>query len=175
MLFAIAVNDSFAYQFVLFLHVLAAIIGFGSTFVWPMLAAKSRALAPTEALAVNRLVVGSAKVLSSPFTIATGIFGAILIVLSDDFYDFSQPWVSLSLTLWLVGAALALGVHGPNLNAMVRLQEEMVAAGPPQGGPPPQAEELAQRGKKAQAVGGVLHLLFAVLLVAMVFLPEAAT
>ncbi len=167
--------EGMPYDIVLFLHILTAIIGFGSTFVWPVLSVEARKLPPEQALVVNRIAMGASKKLTTPFTIATGILGAALIGMSDGFYEFSQSWVSLAFLLWLAGAGLALGLHGPNLGAMLALQEEMVAAGPPQGGPPPQVAELQERGKKAQMYGGILHLLFAVLLIVMVFMPEAAS
>jgi hypothetical protein len=54
---------------------------------------------------------------------------------------------------------------------MLALQREMAAAGPPQGGPPPQLAELQARGKKAAMFGGILHLLFVLILLDMVFKP----
>lgn len=174
MLLGMAIRpETFAYELLLFLHILSAIIGFGSTFVWPMLGAKSRELPPDQALALNRMVAGAGKVLTTPFTIATGITGILLVLSSDGLYEFSQPWVSMGLTAWILGAGIALGLHEPNLKAMLALQEEMVASGPHQG-PPPQVAELQERGKKAGMFGGILHLLFAATLIIMVFLPEVS-
>jgi hypothetical protein len=164
-------SETFLYELVLYLHILTAIVGFGSTFVWPLLSVKARALPPEQGLALNRAVFDTAKKVTTPFTLATGVLGIILVVLSDELYSFAQPWISAGLTLWLLGAGIALGLHTPNLKALLALQEEMVATGPHQG-PPPQAAEMAARGKKAQMLGGVLHLLFALVLIVMVFLPE---
>lgn len=172
MILGLAVNQSFGYELVLYLHVLCAIVGFGSSFVWPIMSVKARELPPEQGIVINRAVFATAKVVTSPFTIATGLLGVVLVVMSDSAYGMGQPWVSLSLTLWLAAVGIALGLHVPNLSAMLALQEEMVAAGPPQGGPPPQVAELQERGKKAQMYGGILHLLFALILIAMVFLAE---
>ena len=75
------------------------------------------------------------------------------------------------MTLYLVALGVSLGLHGPNLKRMLALQREMAAAGPPQGGPPPQLAELQARGKKAGMFGGILHLLFVLILLDMVFKP----
>ena len=50
---------------------------------------------------------------------------------------------------------------------------EMVAAGPPQGGPPPQVAEMQALGKRVGAAGATLDVMVVVILVLMVFKPGA--
>ncbi len=168
--------DSGVYQLVLFLHILTAIVGFGSTFVWPMLSAKARKSGdPGLMLKVSEMIDEAGHVLSSPIIWASGALGLLLVVFGATadpaYWEFSETWISIAMTLYLVALGVSLGLHGPNLKRMLALQREMAAAGPPQGGPPPQLAELQARGKKAGMFGGILHLLFVLILLDMVFKP----
>jgi MFS family permease len=171
--------NSFLYNVFYLLHLTAAIVGFGSSFVWPALAAKARARAPQEpgtAYAINRSGFEVASVLTAPFIWASGAFGIILVVLSDDLFDFGQTWISLAFLLFFGAALFALFVHTPNLRAMLTLQERLVsgeARPPASGGPPPEVAELQARGKRAGMYGGILHLLFLLLMIDMVWKPGA--
>ena len=168
--------DSGLYQRVVFAHILTAIVGFGSTFVWPMLSAKVRKSGdPALMLKVSEMIDEAGHVLTSPFIWASGAFGLLAVVLASGmdgtYIEFSDMWISIAMTLYLVALGVSLGLHYPNLKAMLALQREMAAAGPPQGGPPPQLAELQERGKKAAMFGGILHLLFVLILLDMVFKP----
>jgi uncharacterized membrane protein len=160
------------YRFVLFLHILAAIVGFGSTFVWPMVAAKARGKAPQEAYAMNHAAQEISQILSSPFIYAVGVLGLIL-VLMDVGWEFSQQWLSAAMGLYIIAIALFLGLHRPNLKAMDRLGERLAtgAVAPGPAGPPPEVTELQERAKRAGMYGGILHLLFLLILLDMVFKP----
>jgi Predicted integral membrane protein (DUF2269) len=172
--------DSATYQFVLWLHILCAIVGFGSTFVWPFLAAKSRQVGdPKVGYYVGQMSLQGSTILSSYFIYATGFFGVLLIILSEDYWvQFSDTWITLAFVLYIAGLAVSLGLHIPNLKAMGALQEQLATAGgPPPGaesGRPPLLAELEERGKKAAMYGGILHLLFVLILLDMVFKPGSS-
>jgi len=75
-----------------------------------------------------------------------------------------------------VALVISLGFHQPNLRRMASLQRELLAGsgapgGGEGGGPPPQVAELENRGGKAAAYGGILHLLLAAILIDMVWKP----
>ena len=168
-------NDAL-YQIVYFLHIVAAIAGFGPTFVYPLFGsiAKRRQGSEGEAISSATLEVGK---MSEYAIYAVPGFGIILVLLSDDFYEFSQSWISIAFVLYILGLVVSLGFHLPNLKAMNGLQKELLA-GPPPGagassGPPPQVAELEARGKRAGMFGGILHLLLALILLDMVFKPGA--
>ena len=165
--------NSGLFQLVLFLHILCAVVGFGSTFVWPMLSVKARQQDdPGFMLKVTELTTDVSKVQTSPFIYASGAFGLLLVIFgaTEDpaYWEFSDTWITIAMTLYIVALGVALGLHYPNLKRMLELQREMAAGGPSQGGPPPQVAELQDRGKKAGMYGGILHLLFAVILLDMV-------
>jgi hypothetical protein len=170
--------DSGTYQFVLWLHVLTVIVGFGSTFVWPFLAAKSRQLGDaTVGYYVSQMSLQGGSILSSYFIYAAGATGLLLVILSEDYWvQFSDAWISIAFLLYFIGLAVSLGLHNPNLKAMLALQEQLASgsAAPAGSGPPPQVAELEERGKKAAMYGGILHLLFVLILLDMIFKPGSS-
>ena len=168
--------DSTIYELVVFVHIFASIVGFGSTFVWPVLSVKARNSGdPGLMLKVSEMIDEAGHVLSAPFIWAAGGSGLLLVILGATadpaYWEFSDTWISIAMTLYIVAIGVSLGLHYPNLRAMLNLQREMAAAGPPQGGPPPQLVELQERCKKAAMFGGILHLLFALILLDMVLKP----
>ena len=152
--------SSGAYKFVLVLHILAAIVGFGSVFLAGVFGAKAQARGGREGLAISETVVDVAEHWSEWFIYAVPLLGIGLILMSDDVWKFSQTWISISLLLYIVALGLSHGVHFPNLRRMNALAAELASGGPSPGGdgPPPQVAELEKRGKKAAAVGMVLNL-----------------
>lgn len=171
-------RGDFVYDLVLWLHILTAIVGFGSTFVWPFLAAKSRNAGSEVSLANARISAAGEKVLTIIPILVVGATGLLMVLVGEEYWvDWADGWISASMLLYLVALGISMGLHGPNLARMLELQEELASGsgGPPAGGtaagPPPQVAELAERGRKAQMYGGILHLLFVVVLVLMVFKP----
>lgn len=176
MLLAATRGDA-GYDLLLFLHILTVVVGFGSTFVWPFLASKSRQLGkPDTGYYVSQMAMQGSSVLTSPFIYATGALGVALLVVGD--WEMGDLWVSLAFLLYFAGLGVSIGLHTPNLKAMLKLQEELATMGPPPqsagaaaAGPPPQVLELQERGKKAGMYGGILHLLFVLILLDMILKP----
>lgn len=173
-LFAALSADTTGYRLLLLGHLLCVIIGFGSTFVYPLLGAQSARRKGSEGAAISDSVIATAKILTTPFIYGALVFGLLLVGLGDS-YDWGDRFVMISITLLVVAIAFSAFVHVPNLEAMNRLGAELAGMdGPPPAGasgPPPQAIELETRGKAAARNGGVLHVLFAVILVLMVWKP----
>jgi hypothetical protein len=102
-----------------------------------------------------------------------------MILTSDDVWKFSQAWISLAFLLYIVALGIVHGVHYPNLRRMNALMAELsVGGGAPAGGGatggrPPQLAELEDRGKRVAAVGGLLHLDLAIILILMIWKPGA--
>lgn len=167
--------NSGIYKFVLVLHLMTAIVGFGSVFLFGVFGSKAQARGGREGVAVAEVTVEVGKHWSEWFIYAVPIFGILLVLVSDDVYKFSQAWISLSFLLYLVGIGLSHAVHFPNLHRMNELARQLVAGVPPDGGgtggPPPQVAELEARGKKAAAVGGILNLLVVAIVFLMVWKP----
>ncbi|HEX6311074.1 MAG TPA: DUF2269 family protein [Acidimicrobiia bacterium] len=168
-----AINDD-SYNLVLVLHILAAIVGFGAVFLNAIYGAQVRARRGPEGLAIfqaNFLVSN----IATYFIYAVFVFGFLLVLMSDDAWSFGDPWVWLSMLLYVVGVGLSHGVLRPNVKRMMVLMEEMVAKGPDAHapGPPPQAAEMEARGKRVGATSATLNVLLVVILYLMVFKPGA--
>ena len=162
----LAGNDDTIYGIVLFLHILAVIVGFGPTFVYPVYASMAKKRQGPEGLAINETTLDIAKRFEYAIYLVP-ILGVILVPLSDEVFKFSDVWISASFVAYLVALGISLGLHQPNLRALVELQRGI---GP--GGPSPEVQrELEERGKRAGMFGGILHLLLVVLLWLMIFKP----
>ena len=170
-------DGGFIYDVVLLLHLLAVVVGFGTSFVWPVLAAKARKMEPAQGYLLTSTALQLGKPLSTYPIWAAGGFGLILVIISsaDDFgrWGFDQTWISVALLLFIVASLIASFLHYPNLKAMDALQARLVSgeAKPTPNGPPVEVLELQERGKQAAMYGGLLHLLFLLLMIDMVWKP----
>jgi hypothetical protein len=165
--------QGFVYNVVYLIHLACVVVGFGSSFVYPVLAAKARGLSPREAYAVNHATLEISPFLTSYPIYGAGAAGIVLIVLSDSVYSFSDTWISIAFLVYIVAVLVALFLHSPNLKAMDALQAELVENPPVPGSgeAPPQVAELEERGQKAAMFGGLLHLCWLVLMIDMIWKP----
>lgn len=167
------------YRLLVVLHVLTVIVGFGSTFVYPVTGNYASKHPGLEGKGISNANMLAGQRLTEPAIYASGVLGLVLVVVGP--FGFGDPWVSASIALYVAALFFSVLVHQPNLKKMDALVNELAAGpppsgeggppagGPPAGGPPPQVVELGQRGKAAARNGGILHLAFAVILVLMVF------
>lgn len=176
-------NDT-AYMVLVAVHILTVIVGFGSTFVYPLTGNYASKHPGLEGKGISNANQFAGTRLTEPSIYAAGVMGVVLVLVGP--FDFSDGWVSAALLLYVAALGFSHFVHLPNLKKMDDLVNELAAmgpppgaagggegggkaGGPPPGGPPPQALELADRGKAAARNGGILHLTFAVILVLMVW------
>ena len=152
------------YDLVLVLHIAAAIIGFGGTFIAGFYAAEGAKRQGHEGLAIAETTVKVTSLAPTMAVYTVPVLGILLILLSDDVWQFSDAWISLSFLLYIVALVLAITVQVPNVRRMIALRkgEEGV-----------QATEVERRAKTAALVGGILNLLWVVILFLMVFKPGA--
>lgn len=174
---------SFLYKTVLFLHIFCAIAGFGSVFFAGIYGAQAAKRKGREGLAITEAVDLVGEKVATPFIYGVFVLGIVLVLISEKTWSFETLWVALSIGLFVVAIGISHGLHRPNLKKMLALTRELAEMGPPpdsgDGGPPsgsgpPQAVELAARGKKAALYGSILNLLVLVLLVLMVWKPGQA-
>ena len=154
--------DGDLYRLVLVLHILAAIIGFGGMFIAGFYGNESRKLPGREGLAVAETTLTVTGRIPTVAVCAVPILGILLILLSDDLWKFSEAWVSLSFLLYIVLMGLATGLQVPTIRKMVAMRATADAGS---------AAELQAMGKKVATVGGIVNLLWVVILVLMVFKP----
>lgn len=159
------------YLVVYLIHLGCVVVGFGSSFVYPLLAVKARDLAPREAYALNHAALGISPYLTTYPIYGAGASGVVLVVLSDDAFSFSATWISVAFLVFILGVLVSTFLHTPNLKAMDALQAQLIDA--PAGPAPPGVAELEERGQKAAMYGGLLHVFWFVLMVDMIWKPGA--
>ena len=158
------------YDLVLVLHVLAAIVGFGTVALNGVYGVTAKNTGGPGGLAITSANFKVSSI-AAIFIYTVPVSGVLLVVLSDGIVEFGETWVWLSLALYVVSLGVSHGVLLPAAKRSLALQEELVAAGPPAGGPPPQAAELAALGKRLAMAGTFLNLMVVVIVSLMVFKP----
>jgi hypothetical protein len=167
--------NSGIYKLLLVLHIFCAIVGFGAVYLNALYGQQIRKRQGREGLAIyeaNFFV----SAIGQYFIYAVFVFGFLLVLTSDDAWEFKQTWIWLSMALYVVGLGVSHGVLLPAVKRMGVLMRELVeTGGPPPGaapaGPPPQAVELGALGKRVGASGGFLDVLMVVILALMVWKP----
>jgi len=160
------------YKTLLVAHILCAIIGFGAVFLNALYGNEVKKRRGLEGIAIfdaNHKV----STVGEYFIYAVPVFGIALVLASDKVWKFSQTWVWLALLLYVIALGVSHAVLFPTLKRMRVLMGEMAAGPPPVGGPPPQAAEMEQLGKKLGVVGPFLDIMVVVVLIVMVWKPGA--
>jgi hypothetical protein len=165
---------SFVYKVLYLLHLITVIVGFGSVVVASFLAARARELEPAQGRLLARVAHQVERALTTGPVVAAGAIGLLLVLLSDELYKFSQTWVSIAFLLYFAVVGVLVFLIAPNAKAMDELGGKLADGSvtvSKSGGPPLEVAELAERGKKAAAFTGVVHLLWLLLLIDMVWKP----
>ena len=170
----LATYDSGLYKICLILHIFCAIVGFGAVFLngiyGQQMKTRLQSGRVAEAIGIFEANMTVSKI-GEYFIYAVFVFGFAVLGLSDSVWKFSQTWVWLSVLIYVLALGLSHGVLFPTAKRMGVLMHEMAAGPPPVGGPPPQAAEMEQLGKKMGVVGPILNLALIVILFLMVFKP----
>ena len=145
--------DSAIYRVLLLLHIVSIVAAFAPAFAHPLLGTQSRAMgSPARQQLLGFLAANSRRVYA-PALIAAGVFGLLLIVASDEAWEFDQAWISLSFLVWFA-------MNGV-LHALLLPAERKMAEG----------DRAAE--SRVQLGGGALSLLFLLMLVLMIWKPGA--
>jgi hypothetical protein len=161
------------FKTVLVLHILCAIVGFGAVILNGIYGNEVRKRPGPEGIAVFDANLTVSRV-GEFFIYGVFVFGFLLVLLSDDVYEFSQTWVWLAMLLYVIALGVSHGVLFPALRRMRVLMGEMAAAAPSAGGtggPPPQVTEMEALGKRVGATGAFLDVMVVVILVLMIWKP----
>jgi uncharacterized membrane protein len=151
-----------SYDYSLFLHITAAVVGFGTTFAESITFPVAMKLDKRHLPYVHRLQRTINLYFATPALVvilATGFYQV-----SDRDWDLGKPWLSISLALVAIIAALNLGYFIPQdkkLEAMV--SRELAAAGASE-------VELSAEYDRAARIEGMLGAATGVMLVAIIFL-----
>jgi uncharacterized membrane protein len=141
------------YKIVLLLHILSVIVAFAPAFVWPIVNVQTRKTGEKVPSGVAGLVARNTMTIHGPALVLSGLFGIILVVMSDEVWEFSQTWVSLAFLVWFGLLGVVFGGILPS--------EKKIAGG----------DETAE--KKVAMFGGIAHTLLLVMLILMIWKPGA--
>ena len=153
-----------AFPWLLFLHVLGAIVAFGPTFAFPIIGAMG-GKEPQHANFATRAshVVGQRLV--EPLAILQGVTGVGLILTSGrNLLDRGNWWLVIAIALYLIALSWSLLVQNPTVSRIIA----MTSAPPPPGasGPPPELPPLIRRVQR----GGMFLLVMVVAITALMVL-----
>lgn len=145
-----------------FLHVLCAIVGFGWVLLVGIQFKRAGEIKGSEGA---ELFASAAKVtkVATIFIYLTGAFG-LAAALTMEGEPFKMMWLSISMAIYIVALAISLGLMQPAERKLGRLFQQSLET--------PSAEvaaEIDAIGKKTGMYSGILDLLFVVMLFLMVF------
>lgn len=109
-------------------HVLTAIVAFGPTFAFGLIAGMA-AQEPQHGLFALRLTERIERLIVLPAALTMPISGGLLIW-SEHIQLASAHWLLMAIVLYLVAIAFALGIQVRTIERMIELAERMTAAGP---------------------------------------------
>ena len=167
-------SDSTVYGILLFLHILCAILGFGSLALNGLYGQQAAQRQGPAGVAIGQANFAVSKV-AEIFVYGVFVFGILLVLTEDNgLIGFGDLWVWLSIVLFVVALGFSHARQIPNARKLNTLAEELTTTeGPPpgQGGPPPQAVQMEALGKQLAIGGAFLNLMLLVILYLMIFKP----
>lgn len=144
------------------LHIAGAIIGIGPTFTFGVIGSMMPTAGPGS-MALMEALVKIEKVLVTPVALLTQpVTGVLLIVETNrDKEFFSNEWLVIALTAYVIILIVSYGVMTPGLKKMIVMAKEGKA----------QTPEFGALAKVQQRFGPMLGVLTLVIIVMMVWKP----
>lgn len=153
------------YPWMLFLHVMAAIIAFGPTFAFSIIGAMGGS-EPQHANFGTRVSQRIGHILVEPFAISMFFTGALLIWSAEiPLFERDARWLLVAIVLYFVSLGLSFFVSQPNVRRIVTMSGGEAPAGPP----PP---EMLRAIGVVQRTGMALTLLLVIIVFLMVMKPD---
>ena len=170
-------NSDGIYKLLLVLHIFCAIVGFGAVYLNALYGRQIQKRQGREGLAIYEANF-RVSAIGQYFIYGVFVFGFLLVLTSDDAWEFSQTWIWLAMALYIVGLGVSHGVLLPAVKRMGVLMRELVDAGPPPRRPPARRRDRRRRSPSSQALGtrvgassAFLDVLMIVILALMVWKP----
>ncbi len=152
--------------FLLFLHVMGAILAFGPTFAYSIMGAMA-GREPQHANFSARQTAAIGNKLVYPLAIFQGITG-ILLIMATSINLSAAPWLALGIALYAITLVYALTVQRNALHHLIELTSTPPPPGTPPGPPPP---EVLATVKKIQRGGMFLGTMVVIIVFLMVVKP----
>lgn len=155
-----------AHNVVLFIHILAVVVGFGVVFTYPLLDAYARRSNVVDLVALHRFQVFLTSRLIQPALLVILLAGLYLAT-DDRGFSLGDPWISATFAILIVIGGLAGAIIGPTEKKLLALAQRELK----QGQKPSDAYE--HEAIKLARFGGFASLLIVVALFLMVTKPGA--
>jgi uncharacterized membrane protein len=152
------------YNIVLFVHILAVVVGFGVVFTYPLLDAYARRTRVVELVALHRFQVFLTQRVIQPSFVVILIAG---IYLATDRWSLGDPWISATFAILIVIGGLIGAVIAPTEKKLLALAQRELK----EGQAPSDAYE--REAIKLARFGGLASLLIVVAVFLMVTKPGA--
>jgi uncharacterized membrane protein len=157
------------FPWLLFLHVMAAIVAFGPTFAFAIIGAMGAA-EREHAYFANRLSRRIGQVLVEPFALSMLFTGALLIWSGEyPLFQRDTRWLLVSIILYVIAIGLSFFVSQPSVRRILAAQAAAADADAPPSGPPP---EILRAIAVVQRTGMVLTVLTVTIVFLMVMKPD---
>jgi hypothetical protein len=155
------VDLTWLFPWVLFLHVLGAIVAFGPTFAFSIIGAMG-GREPQHANFATRVSARISDRLVEPLAIFQGVTGVALILISGRDLLASR-WLVVAIVLYLLALGYSLFVQRRDVTRII----DLTSAPPPPDatGPPPGLPGVVSRVQRAGAVIGIVLVVIVFLMV----------
>ena len=155
-----------------FLHILAAIIAFGPSFVFPILGSFS-GKEPMHGNFALRVGAAIEDRLVIPFALTMPVSGVLMLVTANGAVPWQRFWFLLAVSLYLIAMFIAVVIQRGIVHKMINMTSQMPAPAPAgpgaaPAGPPPEFLALVRR---SQMNGMILTVLLVVIVILMIFRP----
>jgi len=153
------------FPYVLFLHVMGAILAFGPTYAYSIIGGMG-GKEPQHANFGMRTTARIGTALVYPLAILQGVTGLVLIWVGSIDVT-AHAWLAIGIGLYLIALAFALTLQRSTLHRVI----ELTSAPPPAGAPPGPPPELPATVKRLQRGGMFLGVMILVIVFLMVVRP----
>ena len=158
-------------QIWMLLHILAAIVAFGPTFMFPLIVSVA-GKEPVHMPFASPITVTITEKVTLPVALSMAVSRICLIVAAHIGF-FGTAWLIASIVVYVLALLYSVFVQRPAGERMLELLRAVPPGPPPQGqGPPP---EIVALGKKLQTGGMILTAATLAVLVLMIWQPGGSS
>jgi uncharacterized membrane protein len=157
------------YEFSLFLHITAVMVGFGSTFALAIATPVALKLDPRHLPYVHQLSLALNRYFASPALVVVLVTG--LYQVSEGDFKFGDAWISATFAILIVLGGIIGAFFLPSAKRLKALSERDITASA--GGPVTMSDEYNQRARLEAIVGPITGLLLVIAVFLMVVKPGA--
>lgn len=166
-----AAGDRTAFTVLLALHIVAALAGFGAVALAGVYGATARRLGSPSGPAAEEVVrFFSARSVAEWAIGAVPVFGVAATLVDPGSQGLDQVWVAVAAVLWLVAAAVVIGVARPARAELRRLLG--LDADPPVPPADADAAQLATAGGRLAWASATCDVVFVLAVVDMIIQPH---